>query len=98
MTLPEWQERLKKLGTEYDPSYNDKHFDDLVTETATINTWEEFHAWCSPFKRAGCFRGQADSAWHLYPSFHRKVHQKWTCDTMTSVDSVNPEENELAIL
>src|SRR5580658_1885400 len=98
LTESQWAERLEKLRANNDPFRNLEQFKDLATEDTTISSWEEFHAWCSPFKRAGCFRGQADSDWHLYPSFYRKVHQKWTFDTATSVDSVNPEENELAIL
>ena len=69
MDQPEWQRRVDKLVTDYDPSRNLEHLVELVQETKTISTWNEFLKWCAPFKRTGCFRGQGNAAWHLLPSF-----------------------------
>lgn len=94
MDQVEWASRVEKLGAEYDPFRNLEHLVEVVQEPRTISSWNEFLKWFAPFKQAGCFRGQANSKWHLFPSFYRKVHQRWSHGTSVTVDSLNPEENE----
>jgi hypothetical protein len=101
MDLREWSIRLDKVVETYSAERNQELFEDLVLEPTTISTSDEFQDWFSPFKRMGCFRGHADAAWGLRPSFYRKIHQQWKVETETTtvetVELLDPERNEQAI-
>jgi hypothetical protein len=102
MDVEEWSVRVGKVMETYSADRNHELFEDLVLEPTTISTWHEFQNWFSPFKTTGCFRGHADAAWGLHPSFHRKIHQRWKVETETTtaetVEALAPEQNEKAIL
>ena len=102
MTTSEWQERMKKLLAQYDPFRNVELFEALVTESAPISTWEDFQGWFVSFKDWGCFRGHRDASWNLVSTLDRALQRTFTVETddihSTSVEKLNPESNEKAVL
>jgi hypothetical protein len=102
MTIPEWQQRMTKLLADYDPFRNVELFEALVTENTPISTWEEFQSWFVPFKNRGCFRGHRDASWNLVSTLDRALQRTFTVETddlsTTSVEKLNPESNEKAVL
>jgi hypothetical protein len=101
MTKPEWQERMKKLLAGYDPFRNIELFEELVTESLPINTWEEFQRWFAQFN-GGCFRGHRNASWNLFSTLDRALQKTVKVDTpdiqSTSWQKMNPEANEGAVL
>jgi hypothetical protein len=102
MTTEEWRERMKKLLEGYDPFRNVELFEVLVTESAPISTWAEFQGWFAPLKDSGCFRGHGDASWNLVSTLDRALQRTFTVETddlsSTSVEKLNPELNEKAVL
>lgn len=102
MTEIQWQDRMDRLLKKYDPFRNVELFEELVTECLSVTSWDEFQAWFSLFKSGGCFRGHRDATWNLTTTLERRVIKTWTVETgsttTTTIEKVNPEENESALL
>jgi hypothetical protein len=102
MTGSQWQQRLDDLLAKYSRDKNVELFEELITETSIISTWQEFQEWISPFKQNGAFRGHCDATWSLITTLDRKIWQQRKVETESvvseTIGKLNPEENELSLL
>lgn len=102
MTQTQWQERMRRLINDYDPTRNAELLEELVTEDNYITAWEDFQSWCDHLPYRNYFRGHREASWHLVTTLDRAVQKTISFDTngtsCSFKERLNPAENEQNIL